>query len=161
MKSDGLAPVDLDIDHGASNDSSIGSEAKRPEGAASGWRPAIIDDARHRAKRRRIGIAVLILAVALITGAALLFGGPGSPREPSGGVAVSDRLADRRAELQTLAGVAPRPLLLRQCTARGMAERIRVALRDHVEILDSLPPRVVNGERIDISELLRHCQGAA
>jgi len=42
-----------------------------------------------------------------------------------------------------------------------MAERIRVALRDHVEILDSLPPRAVNRERIDISELIRHCQGAA
>lgn len=73
--------VDLDFQHGASDDSSIDSihDIRSAEG-----RPrtsfAIIEDARVRARKRRL-VAAVLLAVAAAFGAVLLFSG-GDPTTP-------------------------------------------------------------------------------
>jgi hypothetical protein len=95
MQIGGIVPVDLDSQHGASNNSSIALVETPSRSPEQDELDALIEEARRRARRRRLTYASLLAAAALTAaGLYLLVGGssdggsPGSTGgEPGAGVA--------------------------------------------------------------------------
>jgi hypothetical protein len=120
-----LVPVNLDAEHGASNTSSIVSPVKElvapPNSAApAGSVEALIEEARQRARKRRLAYAAIVLAVAAVALAAVFAGGGGHAGSPTTGPAPRTP-PSRSAEQHVIERMADHATLVEAgLLARGM-----------------------------------------